>query len=136
MIKVDHIIKNAKFFTSDQDTPNATALAVKDGKFVMPSIVDSHVHVSMGVVFEYSYHGQRRYRFLLERQKLNDEFLTKENLNLVCSENEFVILESEGHSIPANSKVLAAYGFTDETPDKGLSFQKHSEVYFGGKKIN
>ena len=33
-MKADHIIKNAKIFTSDKDNPQATALAVKDGKFV------------------------------------------------------------------------------------------------------
>ena len=163
-MNVDQIIKNAKIFTSDKDKLNATALAVKDGKFVyvgdesglsnfegdvrdlggkfvMPSIIDSHVHVAMGVVFEYSDPGPyiqctnkkeclafiaehvkknpglRRYRFLLERKKLNDELLTKFDLDSVCSDSEIVILESEGHSIWANSKVLAAYGITDETPD-------------------
>ena len=33
-MKADHIIKNAKIFTSDKKTPQATALVVKDGKFV------------------------------------------------------------------------------------------------------
>ena len=73
MFKVDRIIKNAKIFTSDKEKLNATALAIKDGKFVyvgddaglsdfegdvadfggkfiMPAIIDSHVHVAMGVV--------------------------------------------------------------------------------------
>ena len=75
-MKVDRIIKNAKIFTSDRDHPQATALAVKDGRFVyvgdsaglfsfegevtdlagefiMPGIIDSHTHVTMGVGFEY-----------------------------------------------------------------------------------
>ena len=75
-MKADHIIKNAKIFTSDKDNPQATALVVKDGKFVyvgdeaglaayegavtdlggkfvMPGIIDSHVHVTMPVGFEY-----------------------------------------------------------------------------------
>ena len=30
----DKIIKNAKIFTADKDKPQATALVVKDGKFV------------------------------------------------------------------------------------------------------
>ena len=30
----DKIIKNAKIFTADKDKPLATALVVKDGKFV------------------------------------------------------------------------------------------------------
>ncbi len=33
-MKADKIFKNAKIFTSDKDNPQATALAVKDGKFV------------------------------------------------------------------------------------------------------
>ena len=33
-MKVDQIIKNAKIFTSEKDKLRATALAVKDGKFV------------------------------------------------------------------------------------------------------
>ena len=33
-MKVDQIIKNAKIFTADHANPQATAIAVKDGKFV------------------------------------------------------------------------------------------------------
>ena len=33
-MKADRIIKNAKIFTLDKDNPKATALVVKDGKFV------------------------------------------------------------------------------------------------------
>ena len=33
-MKADQIIKNAKIFTSDNENPQATALAVKDGKFI------------------------------------------------------------------------------------------------------
>ncbi len=72
-MNADIIIRNAKIFTSDKDKPLATALVVKDGKFVyvgdeaglaayegevtdlggrfiMPGIIDSHVHVTTGVV--------------------------------------------------------------------------------------
>lgn len=164
MFKVDRIIKNAKIFTSDKEKLNATALAIKDGKFVyvgddaglldfegdvadfggkfiMPAIIDSHVHVAMGVVFEYSDPGPyidctnkkeclafiaehvkknpgvRRYRFLLERKNLNGEMLKKEDLDSICADSEIVVLEGEGHSVWVNSKVLSAYGITDETPD-------------------
>ena len=74
-MKVDQIIKNAKIFTSDKKNPQATALVVKDGKFIyvgneaglsayegpvtdlggkfiMPGIIDSHVHVTIPVAFE------------------------------------------------------------------------------------
>ena len=33
-MKADCIIKNAKIFTADRERPQASALAVKDGKFV------------------------------------------------------------------------------------------------------
>ena len=33
-MKADKIIKNAKIYSSDRDNPQATALVVKDGKFV------------------------------------------------------------------------------------------------------
>jgi predicted amidohydrolase YtcJ len=71
------IIKGAKVFTSDRDRPYACALVVRDGKFcyvgdeaglsefegevtdlagkfVMPAIIDSHVHVTTGVGFDYA----------------------------------------------------------------------------------
>ena len=75
-MKADLIIKNANIFTSDQAHPQASALVVKDGKFVyvgdeaglseyegevtdlggkflMPGIIDSHVHVTVPIGFEY-----------------------------------------------------------------------------------
>ena len=76
-MRADHIIKNAKIFTADEDHPQASSLAVKDGKFVyvgdeaglssyegevtdlggkfiMPGILDTHVHVTMPVGFLYA----------------------------------------------------------------------------------
>ena len=35
-MKVDRMIKNAKIFTADNKNPLASALAVKDGKFIAP----------------------------------------------------------------------------------------------------
>ena len=163
-MKADKIIKNAKIFTSDKNKLNATALAIKDGKFVyvgddaglsdfdgevidlggkfvMPAIIDSHVHVVLSVIFEYSDLGPRiectnkkeclefiaeyikknpglkRYRFMLERRRLNDELLTKDDLDSVCADREIFILEGEGHSVWVNSKILALHNITDETPD-------------------
>ena len=81
-MKVDHIIKNAKIFTSNRNQMQATALVVKDGKFVyvgdeaslkdyegevtdlggkfiMPGIIDSHMHVTIPVGFEYAPMGER-----------------------------------------------------------------------------
>ena len=163
-MKADRIIKNAKIFTADMDRPMASALAVKDGKFVyvgdeaglsdyegevtdlggkfiMPGIFDSHVHVTTGIGFTYmdmgeyvvcssrqealdfmdryvkSNPGKERYRFVLERKNLKGELLTKEDLDAICPDRELLILEGEGHSVWVNSRVLAKHGITDETED-------------------
>ncbi len=163
-MKVDKIIKNAKIFTSNKNQLQATALAVKDGKFVyvgdeaglsayegevidmggkfiMPGIIDSHVHVTTGTGFEYvdlgvlvlcpskqesiefmadyiqKNPGMKRYRFALEKSALNGEDITKEDLDAISQGQELVVLEIGCHSNWVNSKVLAAHGITDETPD-------------------
>lgn len=163
-MKADKIIKNAKIFTSDKDKPEASALVVKDGKFVyvgdeaglseyegevtdlggrfiMPGIIDSHVHVTIPVGFEYAdmgerlepngkqealdimerrikeNPGQKRYRFLLEKMYLNGEDIVKEDLDAICPDAELQIQEGEGHSIWVNSKILERHGITDDTPD-------------------
>ena len=163
-MKADKIIKNAKIFTSDKDNPTASALVVKDGKFVyvgdeaglseyegevtdlngkfiMPGIIDSHVHVTIPVGFEYADMGERlepngkqealdimekyikenpgekRYRFLLEKRFLNGEDIVKEDLDAICPDAELQIQEGEGHSIWVNSKILDRHGITDDTPD-------------------
>ena len=76
-MKVHKIIKNAKVFTSDVKHLNASAFAVKDGKFVYvgdeaglkdfegevvdlggkfvtPALMDSHVHLACPVGMNYS----------------------------------------------------------------------------------
>ncbi len=170
-MKADKIIKNAKIFTADKDQPMATALAVKDGKFVyvgnddgiatyegevtdvggkfiMPSILDTHVHVTSSIGFEYADLGVRfdcdgkqgaldfmsnyikenpglsRYRFMMEQKCLKGEILTKEDLDAICPNSELVLLEGECHSNWVNSKVLERHGINDDTPDPvpGLSY--------------
>ncbi len=180
-MKADRIIKNAKIFTSDKDNPLATALVVKDGKFVyvgdeaglsdyegettdlngkfiMPGIIDSHVHVSLGVGFEYTdfgvyvecsnkkeamdfmaeyvkdHPGMDRYRFELERDLLNGETIVKEELDAICPDNELLILESEAHSVWVNSVILKKHGITDDTPDivPGLSYYVRKDGHVTG----
>ncbi len=170
-MKADMIIKNAKIYTADRDHPLASALAVKDGKFVyvgdeaglsayegevtdlggkfiMPGIYDTHVHVTTPVGFEYAdlgvlfscdgkqaaldymadyiqkNPGLPRYRFRMNQQCLNGEILTKEDLDAICPDSELVLLEAECHSNWVNSRVLARHGITDDTPDPvpGLSY--------------
>lgn len=163
-MKADRIIKNARIYTSDKTTPEATALVVKDGKFIYvgdeaglaayegevtdlggkfitPALIDSHVHVSTGTAFEYvdlgvlvicpskqesldfmadyiqKNPGLNRYRFALEKSALNGEDLTTADLDAICPDHELIVLEIGCHSNWVNSKVLAAHGITDATPD-------------------
>ena len=180
-MKADHIIKNAKIFTADKDNPQATAIVVKDGKFVyvgdeaglsayegevtdlggkfiMPGIIDSHVHVTTGVGFEYldlgvpvmcstkkeclafmadwiqKNPGLKRYRFMMERTCLAGEDLTKDELDAICPNAEMLVLEGEVHSNWVNSKILAAHGITDETPDPvpGLAYFVRKDGHLTG----
>ena len=178
----DMIIKNAKIFTSDQSDPQATALVVKDGKFVyvgdeaglaeyegkvtdmggkfiMPGIIDSHVHVTIPVGFEYAPMGERiepngkeealeimakyikenpgekRYRFLMDRKFLKEgEDFVKEDLDAICPDAELLIQEGEGHSIWVNSKILQKHGITDDTPDPipGLAYYVRKDGHVTG----
>ena len=183
-MKADHIIKNAKIFTSNQNNPQATALVVKDGKFVyvgneaglkdydgpvtdlggkfiMPGIIDSHVHVTIPVAFEYAdlgvrfepdgkkgamefmagyvkeHPGQKCYRFLLERHFLNGEEITKEDLDAVCPDAELILLEGECHSNWVNSKVLQRMGIYDDTPDPvpGLAYYVRKDGHVTGNSF-
>ena len=183
-MKADKIIKNARIFTADKDNPQATALAVKDskfvyvgdeaglsdyegevtdlgGKFIMPGIIDSHVHVTIGVAFEYvdlgirfepngkqdalafmaSYikdnPGRDCYRFLLERKHLNGEDFVKEELDEICPDSELILLEGECHSNWVNSRVLARMGITDDTPDPvpGLAYYVRKDGHVTGNSF-
>ena len=180
-MKADIIIKNAKIFTSDSDNPQASALVVKDGtfayvgdeagladfegevmdlggKFIMPGIIDSHVHVTIPVGFEYAPMGERiepdgkqealdimakyvkenpgekRYRFYLEKKFLKGEDIVKEELDAICPDAELQIQEGEGHSIWVNSKILEKHGINDDTPDPipGLAFYVRKDGHVTG----
>ena len=180
-MNADIIIKNAKIFTADQDNPQAAALAVKDGKFIyvgdeaglsdyegevtdlggrfiMPGVIDSHVHVTIPVGFEYAdmgeriepdgkkealdimadyikkNPGQKRYRFLMEKRFLNGEDIVKEELDAICPDAELQIQEGEGHSIWVNSKILERHGITDDTPDPipGLAYYVRKDGHVTG----
>ena len=180
-MKADKIIKNAKIFTSDKDKPEATALVMKDGKFVyvgdeaglseyegkvtdlggkfiMPGIIDSHAHVTVGAAYEYTElgvsikcegkqqildfiaehiknnPGQKNYRFMLDNGLLDGAELIKEDLDSVCPDSELIIIEGEMHSCWVNSKVLALHGISDDTPDPipGLSYYVRKDGHVTG----
>ena len=111
------------------------------GKLVLPGIIDSHVHVTTGTGFEYTdlgvlvlcptkqecldfmadyiqkNPGLKRYRFALEKSALNGDNITTADLDAISPDHELVVLEIGCHSNWVNSKVLAAHGISDETPD-------------------
>ena len=175
-MNVDYIVKNARLFTANVNNANATCFAVKDGKFVYvgdengssdligevrdagnkficPAFMDSHVHITVPIVFMFSpeslfihcngkneclkiienfiteHPGQERYNFDLPIGNLNGEKLTRYDLDAICSDKEIVIVEGESHSAWVNSKVMANNGITDETPDvaPGLSYYERDE---------
>ena len=183
-MKVDRIFKNAKIFTSNRNNPQATALVVKDGKFVyvgdeaglsayegevidlggkfiMPGIIDSHVHVTIPVAFDYAdlgvrfepegkkdamdfmagyvkeHPGQKCYRFLLERRFLHGEEIAREDLDAICPDSELILLEGECHSNWVNSKVLERMGITDDTPDPvpGLAYYVRKDGHVTGNSF-
>ena len=183
-MKADQIIKNAKIFTSNKKHPKASSLVVKDGKFayvgdesglqdyegpvtdlggkfIMPGIIDSHVHVTIPVGFEYApmgerlepngkqealdimadyikkHPGEKRYRFILEKVYLKGEDIVKEELDAICPDAELQIQEGEGHSIWVNSKILKRHGITDDTPDPipGLAIYVRKDGHVTGNCI-
>ena len=180
-MKADRIIRNAKIFTADSKNPMASALAVKDGKFVyvgdeaglaayegevtdlggkfvMPGIIDSHVHVTMGAGLEYTNPGvmiscngkeqildfmadfvrknpgQKVYPFGLEKKRLEGAVIEKEDLDAICPDSELVVVEAEGHSVWVNSRILKKHGITDDTPDPvpGLSYYVRKDGHVTG----
>ena len=183
-MKSDIIIKNAKIFTAAAEKPLADALVVKDGrfvyvgdeaglsdyvgevldlggKFIMPGIIDSHVHVTLSVGYEYLDYGtpiesssktealekmaeiirkdpgQQQYRFFLERKSLQGEDIVKEDLDRICPDGEVIIIEEEFHSIWMNSAVLKKRNITDDTPDPipGLSYYVRNDGHVTGNAI-
>ena len=175
-MKVDYLVKNAKIFTSDEKQPYAEAFAVRNGKFVyvgdaaglagyegeirdlsgkfiMPGIIDPHVHICTSAANYYSEGmdvipetGKKEclayiaeavaknpekaeYRFFMGLSQLQGEKLRKEELDAICAEKNILILESEAHSIWCNSRVLRENGITEDTPDiaPGLSYYERDE---------
>ena len=184
-MKADQIIKNARIFTADKSKPTATALAVKDGKFIyvgdeaglsayegevtdlggkfiMPGIIDSHVHVTMGAGYDLigvtgfgeiivceskqgaldfiadyiqKHPGQDRYRFMLDKKHLKQDNITKEDLDAICPDGELQIQEAQMHSIWVNSNILRKHGITDDIKDPvpGLSFYVRKDGHVTGE---
>ena len=132
-----------------------------EGKFIMPGIIDTHVHVTTSIGFEYADLGVRfecsgkqgaldfmadyikknpgldRYRFMMEQKFLNSEILTKEDLDAICPDSELVLLEGECHSNWVNSKVLAHHGINDDTVDPvpGLSYFVRKDGHVTGNSF-
>lgn len=169
-------VKNAKIYTSSSEGINATSFVVKDGKFVyvgdekgldnfegevidmggkfiMPSIMDSHVHITVSVANQYTppfefitevgkaevlkhisnfiseHKEQEKYNFLLGIENLGEEKLTKDDLDKICNDKNIMILEHGGHSIWCNTKVLNEEGINDNSKDivPNLSYYERDE---------
>ena len=167
-MKADKIIKNAKkdgkfVYVGDEAGLSAYEGEITDlgGKFVMPGIIDSHVHVTIPVAFDYAdlgvrfepdgkkgamdfmagyvkeHPGQKCYRFLLERHFLKGEEITKEDLDAICPDTELILLEGECHSNWVNSKVLERMGIADDTPDPvpGLAYYVRKDGHVTGNSF-
>ena len=155
------MVKDGKFvYVGDEAGLSAYEGEVTDlgGKFIMPGIIDSHVHITIPVGFEYApmgeriepdgkqaalelmadyiktHPGEKRYRFLMEKKFLNGEDIVKEDLDAICPDAELQIQEGEGHSIWVNSKILERHGITDDTPDPipGLSYYVRKDGHVTG----
>ena len=127
----------------------------------MPGIIDSHVHVTTPVGFEYAdmgpriecdgkqavldfmadyirkNPGEKRYRFILEKRFLNGDDIVKEELDAICPDAELLIQEGEGHSIWVNSRILEKHGIHDDTPDPvpGLCYYVRKDGHVTGNMI-
>ena len=124
----------------------------------MPGIIDSHVHVTIGVGFDYIDPGVlvpcvgkqaildfmadsvrknpdlKCHHFSLEQKLLEGARIVKEDLDAICPDAELLIVEAEGHSVWTNSRLLARHGITDETPDPvpGLSYYVRKDGHVTG----
>jgi len=154
-------VKDGKFiYVGDEAGLSAYEGEVTDlgGKFIMPGIFDSHVHVTTPVGFEYTdigmriecngkqealdimqdyikkNPGEKRYRFNLQKRFLNDEDIVKEDLDAICPDAELLLQEGEGHSIWVNSRILEKHGINDDTPDPvpGLSYYVRKDGHVTG----
>ena len=175
-MKADYIVKNATVFTSDSRNPSARAFAVKDGKFiyvgdeaglsgfegevkdlggkfVMPGLLDAHVHICSSVCGQYApraqfvagaskqeclafiadyikdHPDQDLYKFMMGLVQLGGEKLNKADLDAICSDHKIIILEGECHSLWCNSLTLQEAGVTEDTEDivPGLSYYERDE---------
>ena len=169
-MKVDKIVKNANVFTSAAVNYHANAFAVKDGKFVyvgdeeglkdfegevvdlggkfvMPGIIDSHIHIGFSVAFDYTPEivpivcdskqecldfirnyveanpGRKIYKFKLGFFYLHGEKLTRWDLDTISTDAQIVIMEDVGHSGWVNSKAISDLNIPEDVEDisEGLS---------------
>lgn len=124
-----------------------------DGKFVMPSIFDSHCHLPYGaitqtqeidligvigvdnvlnIIREYVYSHPNNPFYLglgFARTDFDEIGPRKELLDEICSDKPMWISDSSGHCVWMNSKAFENAGITKNTPDpSGGIFKKHPET--------
>ena len=170
-MKADLIIKNANIFTVDDNQPHASCMVIKDGKFVyvgtedglkdyegeerdlgghfvMPAIIDSHVHVTASIAMAVinnplifkaeskkevldiirerveAEKGWPSHNFFLHEACLQGEKLTRFDLDEISPDEGIFVLAGEPHSGWCNTAKLRMIGVEDDTPDPapGLAF--------------
>ena len=167
----DTIYTNGKIYTVNEDHPWVEAVAIKDGKFlkvgttsemeltkgedtkvidlggkfVMPGVVDAHVHPYD--VYLQDYMGNLKFSNLLDAEGIAQAIreyaaanpekkwikggvygagafpgakMTKEWLDEVVPDKPAYMWDEFGHNATANSKALELAGITSETPDPPL----------------
>lgn len=174
--RADAIFTNGNIYTVDAAYPWATAMVVRDGllvyvgddegakfyqgpvtdlkgQFVMPGIIDSHVHIAWGsesVTVDYTdfisgsnkaevidYIKQsikenpeiKEYKFLMQVASLAGEKLMRADLDEICPDKPLLIVEMEQHSRWMNTLEMAAEHIGENDPDisPGLSYCERDE---------
>jgi len=172
----DTVYVNGKIYTVNENNPWATAMVVKDGKFVyvgddetaksyngdvvdlngqfvMPGIVDSHIHLAWGsqaLAAEDSniLLGENKsqilellkayieadpdatsYKFIMPAACLGNEKLTRDELDAICKDKPIQIVELEQHSRWLNTKEMEVENIDENMPDivLGLSYCERDE---------
>jgi len=164
--RADLVLKNGVVYTVDVDRSVAQAMAVRgdrivcvgtnddaegwidastkvvdlEGRLVLPGLVDSHAHASLGVcgVYEVPLHSldsveacQRAIaEFIADRpgltalrgtgwinSVLGEHGPTAAPLDVVCADLPAALQSEDGHSVWVNSKTLRLAGVTTDTPN-------------------
>lgn len=172
----DTVYVNGNIYTVNESEPWATAMVIKDGKFiyvgddetaktysgevidlnnqfVMPGIVDSHIHLAWGSqslaaedpniligenktqilellkAYIEADPDAENYKFVMPAACLGNEKLTRDELDAICNEKPIQIVEMEQHSRWLNTKEMQVENIDEYMSDivQGLSYCERDE---------